>query len=173
MKNTIKIALSLLLVLGISVGSSSAMDKHGTTGKVTGKVIDNKDKAPLVGATIKIDGTNLGANTDENGEYTILNVDVGTYTVTASYIGYDPQTVRDVKVSADLTTRVEFALKVTGEIVTEEIEIVGKRNAISPDQSGKIIGEEFIDNSGLRGIENIASTTAGVVQVNPLSVEDL
>ncbi len=164
MKNVISITLSLLIVLGFAVGSSFAADKHGTTGKITGKVIDGKDKGPLVGATIKIDGTNLGANSDENGEYTILNVDVGNYSVTASYIGYDPQTIKDVRVSADLTTRVDFALKITGEIVTEEIEIVGKRNAISPDQSGKIIGQEFIDNSGLRGIENIASTTAGVVQ---------
>lgn len=157
-------ALSLLLVLSLATGSVTAFDKQGTTGKITGKVIDAKDKAPLIGATIKIEGTNLGANSDENGDYTILNVDVGTYKVTASYIGYDPQVVSDVKVSADLTTTVNFALKVTGEIVTEEIEIVGKRNAISPDQSGKIIGQEFIDNSGLRGIENIASTTAGVVQ---------
>ncbi|MDQ3193481.1 MAG: TonB-dependent receptor, partial [Bacteroidota bacterium] len=87
------------------------------------------------------------------------------YTVSASYIGYDPLTVSDVKVSADLTTRVDFTLKLSGsEITTDEIEIVGKRNAISPDQSGQIIDKEFIDNSGLRGIQNIASSTAGVVQ---------
>lgn len=166
MFTTTKITLSLLLVLGLFIGSlTMAADKQGTTGKITGRVIDAKDKAPLIGATVKVNNTNLGAITDDNGEYTILNVDVGTYSVVASYISYDPQTVSDVKVSADLTTRVEFALKVAGsEITTDEIEIVGKRNAISPDQSGQIIDKEFIDNSGIRGIQNIASTTAGVVQ---------
>ena len=165
MKTSLQIALSLLLVLGFTFNNSYGLDKQGTTGKITGRITDAKDKAPLIGATIKVTNTNLGAISDDNGEYTILNVDVGTYTVTASYIGYDPQSISDVRVSADLTTQVDFSLKVTGSgIVTEEIEIVGKRNAISPDQSGKIIGQEFIDNSGLRGIENIASTTAGVVQ---------
>lgn len=165
MTNVIKLTLSLLIVFCLTVGTGYSLDINGTTGKITGKVIDSKDKAPLIGATIKVDGTNLGAISDDNGDYTILNVDVGVYKVTASYIGYDPQSISDVKVSADLTTQVNFSLKVTGSgIVTDEIEIVGKRNAISPDQSGKIIGQEFIDNSGLRGIENIASTTAGVVQ---------
>lgn len=165
MNKVIKITLSLLFVLCLMTGNSYSLDKNGTTGKITGKVIDAKDKAPLIGATIKVDGTNLGAISDENGDYTILNVDVGNYKVTASYIGYDPQSISDVKISADLTTQVNFTLKMTGSgITTEEIEIVGKRNAISPDQSGKIIGQEFIDNSGLRGIENIASTTAGVIQ---------
>ncbi|MDQ3021981.1 MAG: TonB-dependent receptor [Bacteroidota bacterium] len=165
MNTTIKLALSLLFVFSFSISNSFGLDKQGTTGKITGKVIDAKDKAPLIGATIKVEGTNSGAVTDDNGEFTILNMDVGTYSVTASYIGYDPQTTTDVKVSADLTTTVNFSLKVAGsEITTDEIEIVGKRNAISPDGSGKIIGQEFIDNSGLRGIENIAATTAGVVQ---------
>lgn len=165
MKKILNLTLSLLFVFGIVLTNAYSLDKQGTTGKITGRVIDMKEKVQLIGAVVKIEGTNLGAITDDNGEYTILNVDVGTYKVSASYIGYDDQLVSDVKVSADLTTQVNFALKITGsEITTDEIEIVGKRNAISPDQSGKIIGQEFIDNSGIRGIENIASTTAGVVQ---------
>lgn len=165
MNKVIKLTLSLLFVLCLSNSNAFGVDKHGTTGKITGKVVDAKDKAPLIGATVKIEGTLSGATTDDNGEYTILNVDVGTYIVTASYIGYDPEKVSDVKVSADLTTNVNFSLRVAGsEITTQEIEIVGKRNAISPDQSGRIISEDFIDNTGIRGIENIAATTAGVVQ---------
>lgn len=165
MTNTFKITLSLLFVLCLTFSNNYALDKQGTTGKIAGKVTDAKDKSPLIGATIKVDGTNLGAITDESGEFTILNVDVGEYSVTASYIGYDPVTVPGVRISADLTSRVDFSLNLQGgAIVTDEIVITGKRNAISPDQSGKIIGQEFIDNSGLRGIENIASTTAGVVQ---------
>lgn len=161
----IKINLSLLLILGSLTGNSFGLNKQGTTGKITGKVIDAKDKAPLVGATIKVEGIFSGATTDVNGEYTILNIEVGTYTVTASYNGYDPEKVTDVKVSADLTSIVNFSLKVAGsEITTEEIELVGKRNAIAPDQSGRIIHKDFIDNTGIRGIENIAATTSGVVQ---------
>ena len=48
-----------------------------TTGSIGGTVVDAKDKSPLVGAIVKIDGTQRGAETDANGEYVILNVDVG------------------------------------------------------------------------------------------------
>ncbi|MEO7356729.1 MAG: carboxypeptidase-like regulatory domain-containing protein, partial [Ignavibacteria bacterium] len=165
MNTIIKLTLLILFVVGLLTGNSYGSHKHGTTGKITGKIIDAKDKAPLIGATVKIEGIFSGAITDNNGEFTILNIDVGTYTITASYIGYDPEKVSEVKVSADLTSTVNFFLNPTGnEIATEEIELVGKRNAISPDQSGRIISQEFIENSGIRGIENIAATTAGAVQ---------
>ncbi|MCX7878599.1 MAG: carboxypeptidase regulatory-like domain-containing protein, partial [Ignavibacteria bacterium] len=134
-----------------------------TTGKISGKVTDDKG-VPLGGATIKIENTNLGAASDEAGDYVILNVPVGTYSVRASYLGYETVVQTEVKVSVDLTTRLDFSLKETGGIKTEEIEVITKRNTLAPDQSGKIIEKEFIENTGIRGIENLASKTAGVVQ---------
>ncbi|HEY3251654.1 MAG TPA: carboxypeptidase regulatory-like domain-containing protein, partial [Ignavibacteria bacterium] len=135
----------------------------GTTGKIKGLVKDDKG-LPLANATIKIENTQMGAVADASGEYVILNIPVGTYSVKCTYIGYDPVLQTEVKVSADVTTNLDFVLKETGGIKTEEIEVISKRNTLSPDQSGKIIDKEFIENTGIRGIENIASKTAGVVQ---------
>jgi outer membrane receptor protein involved in Fe transport len=160
-----KFSLSSLVVFSLLIVNSFGLDKHGTTGKITGRVTEVKDKTPLVGAAVKVEGIFSGAITDDNGEYTILNIDVGNYTVTASYIGYEPEKVTDVKVSADITSTVNFFLKEAGsEITTQEVQILGKRNAISPDQSGRIIDKDFIENTGIRGIENLTATTAGVVE---------
>jgi outer membrane receptor protein involved in Fe transport len=156
----LKFLLSLLFIVAISY---SNLYSQATTGKIQGRVFDAGDNSPLIGATIRVENTNLGAITDESGNYTILNIPVGDFTVTASYIGYQPISEPDVKVSVGITTTLNFGLREEG-FITAEIEIVGKRNAIAPDQSGKIIEREFIDNTGIRGIENIASKTAGVVQ---------
>ncbi len=65
MNSIIKLTLPLLLFFCFLTSNSIGMDKHGTTGKITGKIIDAKDKAPLSGATIKVEGIFSEATSDE------------------------------------------------------------------------------------------------------------
>ena len=53
----------------------------GVTGKLVGKVTDKNTGEPLIGANILLQNTNLGAATDENGEFIIINIPPGVYTV--------------------------------------------------------------------------------------------
>ena len=46
----------------------------GTTGKLTGKIIDESTGEALIGCNIILDGTYLGGSSDNEGEYTILNI---------------------------------------------------------------------------------------------------
>ena len=57
-------------------------------------------KEPLIGASVVIEGTTVGAITDIDGNFRIENVKPGTYTVAASYVSYQTQTVKDVPVVA-------------------------------------------------------------------------
>jgi len=160
--NTILRIISLflfafLLILPVSVFSQS-------TGSIGGRVTDAKNGSPLVGAVIKIDGSNMGAVADDNGEYVILNVDVGSYTLLCSYIGYETKKLTNIRVSVDGRTKANFELSITGEISTELVVIEAERKGIDVEQSGRIIETENIKNSGTRGITNIVSKTAGVVQ---------
>lgn len=148
---------AFLFILPISVFSQS-------TGSIGGRVTDSKDGAPLVGAVIKIDGSNMGAVADDNGEYVILNIDVGSYTIVCSYIGYETEKLSNVRVSVDGRTKADFRLGVAGEIKTEVVEIEAPRKGIDVEQSGRIIETDNIVNQGTRGITNIVSKTAGVVQ---------
>ena len=72
--------LCLLLCCLVSSLVVTAQTKH------TGKVIGGDDKLPIVGASIKIKGTNTGAVTDVNGDFnlTLKSGDV----LVISYIGY-------------------------------------------------------------------------------------
>jgi hypothetical protein len=60
----------------------------GTTGKIAGIVTDKANGEPLPGANIVVVGTTLGAAADLNGQYTILEVSPGTYSVQVSYLEY-------------------------------------------------------------------------------------
>lgn len=61
-------------------------------GSIRGTVTDATTGEPLFGANVIIAGTSLGAATDFDGEYRIHNVAAGTFTLKASYIGYEPIT---------------------------------------------------------------------------------
>jgi len=152
------VTLSVLFTLFFSVQGYSQ-----STGSIGGQVLDEKNQ-PLEGATIKVVGKQIGALTESNGEFIILNVDVGTYEIEASYIGYTTQRVSNVKVSVDQRTKVNFNLTLGGEVSTEVVEVTATRKGIDVEQSGRIIDQTQIDNSGVRGINNLVSKTAGVVQ---------
>jgi hypothetical protein len=154
--------LALLMFLVLNVSALLA-DPLGTTGKVSGTVTDSKDGYPLIGAVIGIEGTTMKAGSDDNGQYAILNIPVGTYSVKCTYVGYETLIQNDVKVSADITTTVDFQMAVGGA-KTDTIFIEVKRRTLPTETSGKIINSEFIENTGIRGIENIAAKTSGVVQ---------
>mgnify|MGYP000233549053 CR=1 FL=1 len=53
------------------------------TGVICGTVTDAKMKEPLIGASVVIEGTTVGAITDIDGNFRIENVKPGTYTVAA------------------------------------------------------------------------------------------
>ncbi|MBT7579212.1 MAG: carboxypeptidase-like regulatory domain-containing protein, partial [Candidatus Marinimicrobia bacterium] len=61
----------------------------GNVGKIFGKITDAETGEPLIGANITIKETYQGGPTDASGEFVIVNIDPGSYTVTLSYIGYE------------------------------------------------------------------------------------
>jgi len=105
----------------------------GTTGKITGRVVDSETGKPLVGVNVIIVGTYIGAATDDDGNYVILNIPPGKYSVRASMIGYTPQQVDNVVVQVDLTTRVDFNLEKTVIKGEEVVKIVERKPAIQRD----------------------------------------
>ena len=102
MKNLIKI---LVLALAGFTQSYSQI-----TGEITGKVIDQISNESLPGVNIIIVGTDLGAATNENGEFRIIGLKPGVYQLKASFIGYNPSSKSDVIVNTAKPAFVKFGL---------------------------------------------------------------
>ena len=97
--------LALLLVFTVAAVNLYSQ----TTGKIAGVVRDDKGEL-LIGARVEVEGTQLRSGTDENGQYAILNVPVGTYSVKCTYVGYDAQVQSGISVSVGITSTVDFSL---------------------------------------------------------------
>ncbi|NWF90979.1 MAG: carboxypeptidase-like regulatory domain-containing protein [Ignavibacteriaceae bacterium] len=99
------------------------------TGKIAGVVSDKTTGEAIPFANIFVDGTSLGAASDIDGNYVIINVPPGVYRITGSVVGYQKQTVTDVRVNVDFTTRLNFQLS-TGAVDLPTIVVQGERNPL-------------------------------------------
>jgi outer membrane receptor protein involved in Fe transport len=137
----------------------------GTTGKIKGKVVDRENGEALPGANVTVEGTSLGAAADLNGEFVILNVPVGGYTLKSSFIGYRTVTISNIRVNVDLTTEVNFAMP-SEAVELSAVEVVAERPLVNKNATNEvhIKSAEEIQNLPVRGYANVAGLSAGVVQ---------
>ncbi|MBN2424409.1 MAG: von Willebrand factor type A domain-containing protein [Calditrichaceae bacterium] len=98
----------------------------GNTGQIKGKITDKQSGDVLTGVNVFIQSANLGASTDKNGNYIIKNVSPGVYSLSAAMVGYDKEMVRNIKVTADSTTIVNFQLQFQ-TVEDELIEVAPQR----------------------------------------------
>ncbi len=156
-----RFAISLLLAVSIPALT------YAQFGKVSGKVTDSETKEPLVGATVLLEGTTLGASTDVNGNYFILNVPAATYTVKATYIGYHPLTIADIEVRAGLTRDLPIRLQSTS-VQAPTVEIVAQRPLIEKTATNAIhiVGAQEMQSLPVRGVQAYFTLLPGVVLQN-------
>ena len=139
----------------------------GTSGKIAGVIRDQEGRAPLPGASVMIKGTSIGTSSDEDGEYFIINVPVGTYTLEVSLIGYRPVVKTEVTVLLDLTTPLDFELKSSPIQLEGAITVVAERPIIQKDltSSTNMVIREQLDNlPNAVGIQPVISSMAGTVE---------
>lgn len=111
------------------------------TGSISGKVLDRATGEPLLGANVIVEGTNLGAATDPDGQFIIRRVPVGEHNVRISYIGYNPITVT-VDVQENRTLEDEYLMDpnvVEGETVTITAQAEGQLSAINQQLTSNTI----------------------------------
>tara|TARA_B100000315_G_scaffold106053_1_gene97249 strand:- start:3395 stop:7120 length:3726 start_codon:yes stop_codon:yes gene_type:complete len=158
-----KIYNSAVLVFSL-IFITSGILFGGDTGKISGTVVDGANNKPLIGADVTIVGTYLGAATDDDGEYDILQVPPGIYEVSVKYYGYAKLTTSNVRVVTDLTTKLDF--KAIAQVEEgQEVTIVAEKPLFerSATNEVRVVRGEQIQNMPVRGYNNIAALQTGVV----------
>lgn len=152
----------LLLILGfISFQFASAQ-----TTKIEGYVKDVKG-LPLVGATIFIEGTATGASADLNGFYSIENVEVGSYGLVATYIGFQSQTKFNINVKSAGNQLYNFILEeqttAVGEVVITADKSKVSRPKETPLSTQKLSANELATYpGGNNDVVRVAQSLPGV-----------
>lgn len=136
----------------------------GTTGKVSGRVIDKTSKEPLAGANVVIEGTALGAAVGPDGSFVIIDVHPGTYRVRATFIGYAPMTIQEVRVNLNQTTTLLFELSESA-VQSSEVIVTAERPMVRKDATGTvaIVTKEDIQVLPVNNFVDILRIQAGVV----------
>lgn len=96
---------------GLLLSSLLSFSLWAQTGVICGTVMDAKLKEPLIGASVVIEGTTTGAITDLDGNFRIEKVKPGKYAVSASYVSYQTEIIKDVPVVAgqEAVLRIELS----------------------------------------------------------------
>jgi outer membrane receptor protein involved in Fe transport len=153
--------MGLATLIGLVIWASALA---GTTGKIAGIVTDAANGRPLPGVNVLLEETTLGASTDLNGRYFILNVPAGVYALRAEMIGYSPMRQTEVQVNVDLTATVDFSLQETVLDVAEVITVVAERPLVRMDvtSSSQITTAREIQEMPVEEVDDIIETQAAV-----------
>ena len=132
----------LLACLFVGIGLVTAQ-----TQKVTGVVISEEDGQPVIGASVLVKGTQIGAITGVDGDFTLPNVPSSAKTLVISYIGMKTQEVSiraNMKVSMKPDTEVLDEVVVTGYGVQRKASFTGAAAVVGKDVLAKKTDANFV-----------------------------
>ncbi|MCF7885373.1 MAG: TonB-dependent receptor [Candidatus Marinimicrobia bacterium] len=151
-----------LLLFFISIFSGIL---QAQTGKIRGKVIEDATGEPLQGVNVVVRKASLGAATDASGNFVIVNVPPGKYSIVFSMIGYQKYILKNVEVSVNRTTNVNAELK-QGTIEGKTVVVQAKKISVKKDQTSTVknIDSDQISSLPIENVNEVVSMQAGVVQ---------
>jgi len=158
-----KFSLTVLIFLLLSILSLSET-QAGITGKIAGKVTDKSTGEALIGANIMLVGTDRGAAADEDGNFLILRVPPGTYTLRVMMIGYKRANIQGIKVFSDRTTKADVPLEL--EVIQgEEVTVIAGREPIEFDRTNtaSYVTQDEIEQLPVTSMQEVVQMQAGVV----------
>ena len=137
----------------------------GETGKIAGHVTEAGTENPLIGTNVIVEGTSFGAATDENGEYFIINLPPGVYSVKFSMIGYAEYILTDVSVSIDVTTPLNASLE-SQAIAGESVTVVSERPVIEKTLTStkQIVSGSLTTELPVATVKDVVKTLPGVIE---------
>jgi hypothetical protein len=162
------------------VASSTITIKAQSTGTMTGTVKNSATQEALVGATIRVEGTKLGAYTNGKGEFTVKGIPPKSYTITVSSVGYKPKSLFNTVITSgnivNLTIELEPTFSSSEEVVVEAVTF-GKR-AETPLSVQSLTTEEIRSNPGgnfdisrvLQALPGVGGATGGASFRNDITV---
>lgn len=155
---------NFLLMLCAVFYAQIALAQNGT---LAGTAKDQLTQEPLIGATVVLEGTQIGATTDADGNFRIGNIPPKSYNVTLSYLGYAPETRYNVLITNGNANFLNFELapvsSTLGEVTIAENRSVKIATVETPVSIQNLSIEEIKANPGGNfDISKVLGTLPGV-----------
>ncbi len=133
------------------------------TGRIAGEVTVAGTDETLPGVNIIVEGLHIGAASNIDGYYSIINVPPGTYTLRASAVGFATIMMEDVRVNIDQTTTIDFVMQEEA-FEGDEIVVIAERPVVERDVSSSRanISSEQIESLPVTSVGQVVSLQAGI-----------
>lgn len=127
---------------------------------VSGTVTDKSTGESVIGATVRVEGTNLGAATDMNGNFTITNVPANAKVIKISYVG-----MQDVEAYIGQNLKIKMS---PASVKTDEVVIVAYGTQKKESLTGAVsqINSDKIEERIVTSVTGALEGAAPGVQVN-------
>ena len=183
MKNKLWIFIFAFLAIcpGKSLGDEKRSEAVAVTQQdkervVTGEVFD--DQGPIIGATVRVKGTQNGKITDLDGKFT-LSVPIGA-TIVVSFVGYEDKEIvykgeSKLKISMAESATLLEEVQVIAYGTTKKVTVTGALSSVKSDEimkspvgsianalSGKVPGLSSVQSSGQPGADDATLYVRGV-----------
>lgn len=133
--------LVLLAMAGSSSAAAQQADTAQGTGRAAGRVVDAETGRPVVNARITVAGAPGTVETDLDGRFRTGPIPVGIRALRAVSIGYKPQLIDSVRITAGQATVVNFALQ-TNPVQLEEISVTSEQSLRASSASGLLAAQQ-------------------------------
>lgn len=139
-----------------------------TSGRISGTVLDKSTQKALPDVSVTLEGTNKGVISDSNGVFRITGIDLKTYNIEFSLIGYKKQTLFNVIINAGNENNFNIELEPSASALTEVVVKTNKRTVKAatletPLSVQRLTSEEIKSNPGGNfDISKVIQTLPGV-----------
>ena len=144
-RTLLSLGVATVIVVGALFVAPDA--RAGTTGQISGTVRDGKTGEPIGLASVTIPDLKRGAVTDATGNYFILNLPPGKYTVRVALLGFVPQAREGVEVIPDFNAKLDWSLESTVLKDVAEVTVKAERPLIQKDVTGST---KFLEGDQIR-----------------------
>lgn len=153
------VVLFLILLLA---GSSMVLSAQNRS--ISGKVFDTNEE-PLIGVTVTIENTTIGAITDIDGSFT-LQVPEGKVVLNVSYVGFVPQKVTVASGQSNVTVRLSEDAVLLNEVVVVGY---GKQKKVNLTGAVASVGGEELENRVTKSLSSMLQGTVAGLNVTTSS----
>lgn len=159
-----RLPMFLVCLLLIGIPNVNAIDSlneiHQQVSKVTGTVLSEEDRSPVIGATVLIKGTSTGTITDPDGKFVLTNVPASAQFLEISYLGMEAQEVAIKPV-------VRVMLKPLTQMIDEVMVVAyGTSKKSTFTGSASLVKAEKLEERPVTGVTNALVGAVAGVQVS-------
>ena len=155
--------------------AAQAFGAGGTDVDIKGCIKDRTSKEPLIGATVKVVGSDVAAVTDVDGNFSLTGLSDGIYDIEIKYIGYKTAVKRQVKIEDNQATTLDFEMEADTRRL-EGVEVVAKANRESEnvtmmEQKRSVIALQTIGEQELSR-KGVGDAQAAVTKISGISKQE-